>query len=401
MGAKIMAVLLGVSVCLAAAGETRLVIGDGGLALAQTTCTRQVAAGVSNLLFASLPRQVQTESLTLSEPAGGTAAKIVSLKLTRPEKAEEPDTGLGFQCTLDSPAAGERSFTLTYLVNGLSWQADYNAFLSADRKSARFEGWFSLSNQTGGQYDKPAITLARSSADMQQACPPGMQSCMVPGRPAAGTGFANSSLMPLEGVETLPPYTTIRLPMISTAMVAVDPCLQCDVTGREYREEYPPEYMGGQPNAPAVWWWIEVDNSLENGMGKLLPKGTLRVFQQLDQGMTYANTTVLDTAQPGQKMRVRVAPELGITVKKKTKQPGDGMRQDGGSRTVVQTITLTSTLDGPREVRVFDRPEYGGRRNAAISDASDLYKTLDDGRLEFRVEVTPGTERVNTYTIAM
>jgi hypothetical protein len=68
---------------------------------------------------------------------------------------------------------------------------------------------------------------------------------------------------------------------------------------------------------------------------------------------------------------------------------------------MVRSIVLTSTLDGPREVRVLDRPEPGGRSDVPISNASDKYKKLEDGRLEFRVEVIPGTERVITYTLGM
>jgi hypothetical protein len=345
--------------------------------------------------------QTMPESVTLSEAPGAAPAKVLSQKLTYKEKSNDPAEEMGLLYTLDAPAATTRTFTLSYLVRGQSWQAEYNAFLAPDRKSARFEGWFSLSNQTSSQFGNPKITLARSVPDAASQYPPEMMTYNPPMRNSyAASGFIESSLMPLEGVETLDRFSTTRVPLISTAQVAIAPFLECETAGRGYREEY--MSSDRMSPGPGVWWWVEVGNTQENGLGKNLPRGSLRVFQQTGQGLILLNTGTLDTAQPAQKMRIRMAPESGITVKKQVKQPsGSGMRQDGGeNRNMVQSISLTSTLDGPREVRVYDRPE-NSRRGAAISDASDLYKTLDDGRLEFRVEVIPGTERVITYSTAM
>ncbi len=391
MGSRIMAAAFGALISLNALGQVQLVIGDNGTTLVQKTYTRELAVGKVEMRLESLPAQTIPESVTLSETSGTAPAKVLSQRLTCKEKPGGPADDMGLSYTLDSPADGPRTFTLSYLVRGQTWQSEYNAFLAPDRTSVRFEGWISLSNQTSGQYSSPRITLARSAPDAAAQYPPE--------RSSSASGFIESSLMPLEGVETLDPFSTMRVPLLNTPQIAITPFLECETAGRAYREEC--MYSDHMPPAPSVWWWVELGNTPENGMGKVLQKGSIRVFQQTAQGMILLNTGTLDTAQPAQKMRIRIAPEPGITVKKQVKQPGDGLKQDGsGGRNMVQSISLTSTLDAPREVRVFDRPE-SVRRGTAVSDASDLYKTLDDGRMEFRVEVTPGTERIITYTTAM
>jgi hypothetical protein len=209
--------------------------------------------------------------------------------------------------------------------------------------------------------------------------------------------------MPLEGIAMLDRYSSTRIPLVNTPQLAITPFLECDASDPAVQEGYADqEQMPGMPKLPGGWWWIEIENHPENGLGKAMPAGSLRVFQQTDQGMVLRNTGALEAAKPGQKMRVRLTPESGLSVKKRIMQSSEGMHMDSGeNRKMVLSIILKSTLDAPREVRVYDRPEGGPRRNAAISDTSDPYKTLDDGRLEFRVEVIPGTERVITYTLGM
>ncbi|NLF56334.1 MAG: DUF4139 domain-containing protein, partial [Candidatus Hydrogenedens sp.] len=73
-------------------------------------------------------------------------------------------------------------------------------------------------------------------------------------------------------------------------------------------------------------------------------------------------------------------------------------------RTGVQTLTIKirNGLKDTREVRLYDqlqRQRSGMGGQAEIQEASDLYKMLDDGRVEFRVTLNPGEERVITYTV--
>lgn len=400
------------ALCLNAAGQTRLVIGNNGTTLVQTTCTKNVAAGVSEVSFDPLPPQASPESVSLSEPAGTAPVKLVFQKTSMADRYAEPGGTRGLVYTVDAPTAGNRTFTLTYLLVGLNWQADYNAFLSADRKSVRLEGWITLSNQTGCNYTQPTIKLARSYTNTPgmggMSGMGGMGGMMGPGgypmQQMGETGFVESSLIPLEGVETISPMSSVRIPLVNTAAVAITPYLQCEVSDRDFHgEQFSPEFSGMRAKTPGAWWWVELDNAEQLGAKKLLPGGSFRVLQETAQGPLLSSTGMLDEAGPGQKLRIKLVPESGVTAKRQMKQDHGGMMMQGnpGEAGMVRSIVLTSTLDGPREVRVLDRPEPGGRSDVPISNASDKYKKLEDGRLEFRVEVIPGTERVITYTLGM
>jgi hypothetical protein len=404
MGSRFVTVALGVLFSLNVPGQMQLVIGDNGTTLVQKTYTRELAVGKVEMRLDSLPLQVVPESVTLSEAPGAAPARILLQRLNSRDELSVPGEEMGLTCTLDSPADGPRTFTLTYLVSGQGWQSDYNLFLRPDKKSARLEGWINISNQTSSQYDNPKIMLARSAPDVPGAYMQGMAGGYPQQMPPPYVGgVLEDSLMPLEGIAMLDRYSSTRIPLVNTPQLAITPFLECDASDPAVQEGYADqEQMPGMPKLPGGWWWIEIENHPENGLGKAMPAGSLRVFQQTDQGMVLRNTGALEAAKPGQKMRVRLTPESGLSVKKRIMQSSEGMHMDSGeNRKMVLSIILKSTLDAPREVRVYDRPEGGPRRNAAISDTSDPYKTLDDGRLEFRVEVIPGTERVITYTLGM
>jgi hypothetical protein len=60
---------------------------------------------------------------------------------------------------LASERAGARDLSARYLVSDVGWEANYALALSADEKSGRLEGWFTVDNRTGASFAPTRLRL--------------------------------------------------------------------------------------------------------------------------------------------------------------------------------------------------------------------------------------------------
>jgi hypothetical protein len=60
---------------------------------------------------------------------------------------------------LSSDRAGSRELTSRYLALDLNWEANYALTLSADERTGRLEGWFTIDNRSGTEFDPTRLRL--------------------------------------------------------------------------------------------------------------------------------------------------------------------------------------------------------------------------------------------------
>jgi hypothetical protein len=80
---------------------------------------------------------------------------------------------------LASDRAGARELTSRYLVSDIGWRADYTLMLSADEKSARLEGWFTVDNRTGASFTPTRLRLQAGALRVVPAPQPVMRTKAV------------------------------------------------------------------------------------------------------------------------------------------------------------------------------------------------------------------------------
>src|SRR5262249_14381670 len=64
----------------------------------------------------------------------------------------------------------EQRVDVTYLTDGLAWNADYVLVLSADDKAGDLMGWVTLSNESGTAYENAELKLV--AGDVERVSPP-------------------------------------------------------------------------------------------------------------------------------------------------------------------------------------------------------------------------------------
>ena len=371
-----------------------LLVGRGGESVVRETVPLELAAGEQTVMR-TLPRGAVPGSVVLRAPAGKGGARVVRQYVA---DAKQDIPGREATWVIDAPAAGPRALELTYAVQGVSWNGEYTLLLSPDGTSAAVQAAVHLRNGDDTAFQNVSVVLGSPSNEKgaSQAAPPGMPDYMLP-RGQEARGFRADALTPLPGVTELPAGTAMLVPVVSLDAVPVRTVLEADLTERGRPEsEYYYEPGPGRSGC-TVRWALELDNTEANGMGAALPAGEARVYRNTPEGPVLLGVARSAGTAPGGVLRLVVAEEPAVTVTKANATPREQMRS-GAPMDI--SIEVANGLAEPREVRVYDRatakPPIGG--SGGILKSSDLYKELENGRVEFRVSVGPGEKRTITYS---
>ncbi|WP_166038433.1 DUF4139 domain-containing protein [Sphingosinicella sp. YJ22] len=182
--------------------------------------------------------------------------------------------------TFDSRRGGPRPVNLTYLTNGLAWQADYVALFDQAAGRMDVQGWITLTNNSGTEYRNANTLLVAGNVEANsdqyrysRPTPP------QPGMRQAGTESADRERIGDYYLYPLPERTTIA--NRQTKQVSF-----LDVSGAQAQRAY--EYRNGwlatfdEPqNVNTV---LRFSSSRDQGLGDALPAGTVRVYQRDARG---------------------------------------------------------------------------------------------------------------------
>jgi hypothetical protein len=92
--------------------------------------------------------------------------------LTIGEVVDPAGGGHSLEWSVRAPAAGDYSLTISFLLDGLKWSADYAMAWSPGQDAATLGGWLTVTNESGVRFEEMGVrfVLGRSGArDEQQA----------------------------------------------------------------------------------------------------------------------------------------------------------------------------------------------------------------------------------------
>lgn len=187
-------------------------------------------------------------------------------------------------------AMGEQVLDLSYLTQGLFWQADYVATLSPDETKLNLSGWVTLNNQSGSRYENALLQLVagdvnRAPREMRRERRMHEEAMMMVAAPAAAMqeeALFEYHLYTLERPTTIENNQAKQVALLSAAEVPVR---------KEYRLQGN-DYYYYQDNAPEfgderkVEVYVEFDNKEEAQLGMPLPRGVMRMYKNDSQNRT-------------------------------------------------------------------------------------------------------------------
>lgn len=302
--------------------------------------------------------------------------------------------------------AGRQDFELTYLTNGIGWQADYVVLLTEADDAVDLDGWVTLSNNSGASFVDAQLKLV--AGDLQRLLEGGFaadEAEFMAARPEATAQveqreFFEYHLYEIGRPVTVNNHESKQIEFVSASGVPAEKFfvydgLQCRGGYYYYCSFYgypqtDPSY--GVASNPKVMVMLEFDTE---DVDADLPRGRVRVYQEdVDGAALLVGEDAIDHTPKGEHLRLYVGDAfdiIGERIQTDFTRPTDNSLEESFE------ITLRNHKDEAVEIRVVEHLfRWSDWR---LLRPSDDYTALDAHTIEFRVTVPANGERVVDYTV--
>ncbi|MBS1718075.1 MAG: DUF4139 domain-containing protein [Armatimonadetes bacterium] len=189
-----------------------------------------------------------------------------------------------------SDDSGSANMELSYLTNGMSWEANYVLVLGDPGKNSNLQGWVSMTNNSGATYKDATLKLLAGDVNVvKQRFMAGAASRAKAqmAEDQSGLGFAEQQLFEYH-LYTLQRPATIRnneikqLSLLESSDIHPKKRILIDSMA-DFGDYYPSEgEVGTGKITPLVK--VEFKNTKENGLDMPLPMGKFRIYQRDKSG---------------------------------------------------------------------------------------------------------------------
>jgi hypothetical protein len=298
---------------------------------------------------------------------------------------------------LDCRKAGSAPVELSYITQGMTWNADYVLTLDGEG-TAGLLGWVTMTNNSGaafkdaklkllaGDVNRPAKNENRKALSLK----------IKHADPSFLDGFAEESLFEyhlytLQRPATLKDKETKQLSLLEGKGVKYEKKLIVD-SMRDYGMYYPGEGEVGTGNLkPQVR--VEFLNSKANGLGIPLPKGNVKVYQR-DKGgsVQMLGEDQIDHTPKEERISLVVGRSFDVVAERKRTN-----FQKIGPREYRETfvVEVRNRKGTAEKVHVLER-HYGDWK---VTLKNMDFKKLDSTTMEFLLSLKAGETGLIEYTV--
>jgi hypothetical protein len=259
--------------------------------------------------------------------------------------------------------AGTREATLRYLTPGLGWRADYVALFDEKTNTIDVQGWVTLTNNSGVNYDNARAVLVAGNPRLignGQCYDCGSDDSLEEAGTESGTRerLGNYYLYPL------PQRTTIA--NMQTKQVSF-----LDVHGAPAQHGYEVRLGWLQTSSSPISFntVYSFTNSAQGGLGDQLPAGIVRFYIRDSKGQPqFIGENSIGHTPMGSRLSISTGQAFDVKIQPvaETRTRINDRRWKTGMR-----YTITNALPKPVTVRVVQSGLWGDARITAESHKSD------------------------------
>jgi hypothetical protein len=306
---------------------------------------------------------------------------------------------------VESALAEAQDVEVTYLTNGIGWEATYNVILADDDASLDLDGWVTLDNRSGAAYEDAKLKLI--AGDIHRAPTDGYvmdKGVRYEMEEAAAApeveerGFFEYHLYEVQRPVTVKDQQTKQIQFATGSQIPAEKFYVYDGSQvRFWGYGQPldsPEY--GTASNKKVMVMVEFENGEEQGLGIPLPRGIIRVFKKdIDGSSLLVGEDSIDHTPKDEEVRLYVGDAFDIVGERV--QANFRVDYDEDWMEESFEITLRNHKEEAVEVRVVEHMFRWSEWK--IIEESQEHQKLDAQTIEFRVPVDADGETVVTYTV--
>lgn len=261
---------------------------------------------------------------------------------------------------LVSPKEGEYPFEMGYLSKGISWEAGYTIIVTTDGRHLDLDSWINIHNESGVNIKKGHFRVAQENEQFYD--------------------IERSISLPNQGVKNISWLSAKNLAPIQSFRIYPKSNIVIDEEGVVMK--------------PAVETWLSVKNDLSQGLGTLLPQGSIQVFKRnTDGSLLYIGENKTSLTPIGHDLSLRMG-----TTKEITAEMHQTDYRKLGSQVVESgyRLDLKNTTQSTKQVTVFQNVsgEWIVLRETHAHEA-------DEKRIKWILNLSPQEEVSLRYRIRM
>lgn len=303
---------------------------------------------------------------------------------------------------IDAEKGGSNTVELSYLTQGMTWNADYVLNLDGMGRTGDLKGWVTLNNSCGTTYRDAKLKLL--AGDVQRVQP--MRGGGVGGGAfaemrAKDAGFAEEQFADYH-LYTLQRPATVRnneikqVSLLESTGIPVKKRLVVDAM-RNFKGYRPNEgEVGTGPIKPQIR--IEFTNDKASKLGMPLPMGKIKVFQRDSAGaLQMLGEDQIDHTPKDERLSLVVGHAFDIVAERK-RTLFEWIRHTGGNiRGARQSfeIEVRNRKETPESVDVLER--FWGEYK--VTQKNMDFKQLDSETLLFALDLKAGETKKIVFTV--
>lgn len=298
---------------------------------------------------------------------------------------------------LNAAKAGPNTFELSYITQGMSWNADYVLTLGPTDRDADLKGWVTLTNNSGATYKGAKLKLL--AGDVNQAQPvnaPVMFKATAAGEASDRSSFKEEGLFEyhlytLQRPATIANREIKQLSLLEAKGIQVQKRLIFD-SMRGYNVWYPNEgEVGTGDLKPQVR--VEFVNKQENQLGIPLPKGRFRIYKRDNSGsVQMLGEDTINHTPKNEKVSLVVGRAFDVVGNRKrtnfTRLAQNRVQES-------YEIEVRNRNDTPETVTVIER-HWGDWQ---VTDKNADFTKEDSNTMQFVLNLKANEVRKITYTV--
>ena len=209
---------------------------------------------------------------------------------------------------------------LNYLTRGVSWSSDYIAQLDEKEKFFRLEGWATINNQSGIDFNDTEISLIAGNLNLLNRTPLYRENFMVK---AAATAPQRDDIAP----ESVNDYQRFSLPGKFNLQQQEQSQITLFTAEKvPYKKIYhfhnmsPSQRLLEQSSPQNAAITLHFNNKKEDQLGFALPSGTIRLYQMEGETPTFLGEDALANSASGEEISLNMGSAFDVTLTREQQQ---------------------------------------------------------------------------------